>query len=159
MPPVAKLLGVAFFGGIAVFGAPPAGAFLITQPQAKFSDNGAPVTLCVDVRGSSTAPGTIIWAFPCNGTAAEQWHFVGAELQGLAPNLCLVTRGGKSVDGTPVVLGSCAGSKGQSWGYDNRQIYLLKAPNRCLDGEAGVVQQLAIHTCSSTAASQQWVLD
>jgi hypothetical protein len=149
---VARLLGLTVFGGIAVFGALPAGGVLVTQPQA-----GSNVTLCVDVRGSSTAPGAVVWAYPCNGTNAEQWHFVGPELQGLMPNRCLQTKGGLRVDGTPVVLTGCTGRLGQSWGYDDYQIYLL-GTNQCLDAEAGVEQQLAIHTCSSTAPSQRWTL-
>jgi hypothetical protein len=150
----AKLLGLTLFGGIAVFGAPPAGAFLITQPAAPSA--GPDVTLCVDVKGSI---GPVVWAFPCNATIAEQWNFVGPELQGLMPNQCLGTKGGRRVDGTLVVLSGCAGGKGQSWGYDNYQIYLLNTnPAQCLDGEAGELQQLSIHKCSASAPSQRWTL-
>ncbi len=149
---VAKLLGLTLFGGIAVLGAPPAQAFLATQQALAPQLSKYGVTLCVDVRGSSTAPGTIVWAYPCNGTIAEQWNFVGPELQGLAPNLCLESKGGVAI------LTGCTGRSGQRWGYDNLQIYLLNASTLCLDAEAGAFQQLAIHKSSSTAATQRWNL-
>ena len=144
---VAKLLGLTLFGGIAVLGAPPARAFLVTQLEAGSSG----VTLCVNVKGSSQVPGTIVWAYTCNGTVAEQWNFVGPELQGLAPNLCLASKGGAAI------LTGCKGGKGLSWGYDNLQVYRL-GTDLCLDAEAGAFQQLAIHKCSSTAPSQRWTL-
>jgi hypothetical protein len=143
---VAKLLGLALFGGVAVLGAPSAQAFLMTQPYLNNE------TLCVDVKGSSTAPGTVVWAYPCNGSIAEQWNFVGPALQGLAPGLCLASKGGAAV------LNACTKSgKGQSWGYDDYWIYQL-GTDSCLDAEAGPFQQLAIHPCSTTAASQRWTL-
>jgi hypothetical protein len=147
---VAKLLGLAFFGGIAVVGAPPAEAFLVTQPLG--SSN---VTLCVDVRFASTAAVAVVWSFPCNGTIAEQWHFAGSALQGLMPGRCLKTKGGLTVDGTPVVASSCTGA-GRSWGYQNAELYLLKT-NKCLDSKPGAEKQLVIHTCSGTP-TQQWTL-
>jgi hypothetical protein len=149
---VAKLLGLTLFCGIAVFGAQPAEAILITQPD--ISSNG---TLCVDVRASSSVLGAVVWAYPCNATIAEQWQFVGAQLQGLMPNRCLATQNGRMADGTPVVLTSCTGRPSQSWGYYKNQIYLL-GTSECLDSEAGPFQQLAIHKCSATAPSQKWTL-
>jgi hypothetical protein len=151
---VAKLLGLAFFGGIAVVGAPPAEAFLVTQPQA--SSNA---TLCVDVKEALTAVGTVVWAYPCNGTVAEQWNWVGSELQGLMPGRCLGTKGGAHVNGTPVILTSCTAKPraGQSWGYFKQAIYLLDY-NECLDSAPGPVKQLVIRACSATSPTQQWTL-
>src|SRR5262249_23419104 len=105
---VAKFLGLTLFCGTAVFGATPAGAMLITQPAS------ANATLCVDVRGSSTILNAVVWVYPCNATIAEQWHFVGAQLQGLMPNRCLATQNGRIADGTPVVLSACTGRPWQS---------------------------------------------
>ena len=123
---VTKLLALTFFGSVVVFGAPPAEAMLLTQQQL-----ASDVTLCVDVKNSSTIAGAIVWAFPCNATMAEQWHFVGPQLQGLMPNRCLATKGGRMVDGTPVILTPCTRSPGQSWGYDDLWIYLL-GTDECL---------------------------
>lgn len=148
---VAKLIGVAFVGGIAAFGAPRADAMLLTN------DVSFDVTLCVDVEGSSTVLGAPVWAHPCNGTMAEQWHFVGPELQGLMPNRCLTTQGYRLVAGTPVILYSCAGHAGQNWGYDEQWMYLL-GTDLCLDTDRGTDQQLVVNKCSSSAATQQWTL-
>jgi hypothetical protein len=152
MRSMAMLLGLISFAGIAVFGAPSAEAMLLTQQQV-----ASDVTLCVDVKNSSTVPGAIVWAFPCNGTIAEQWHFVGPQLQGLMPNRCLATKGGRAADGTQVILTTCTGGAGQSWGYDDLWIYLLNT-DECLDSEPGANQQLVIHKCAATAPSQQWTL-
>jgi hypothetical protein len=152
---VAKLLGLTFFGGIAVLAAPRAGAMLLTQSQATSN-----VTLCVDVKHSSTKLDAVVWAFPCNGTIAEQWHFVGPQLQGLMPNRCLATKGGGTADGTHVVLSACTtGVPGQRWGYQDTLIFLLNTnPSECLDSELGVEQSLVIHACSAGALTQQWTL-
>jgi hypothetical protein len=147
----AKLFGLVAAGVIAMLGAPRAEAMLLTN-AVSFD-----VTLCVDVAGSKTVLGNPILAHPCNGTMAEQWNFVGAELQGLAPNRCLGTKGDLLVAGTPVILTGCTGSKGQSWGYDDLLIYLL-GTDVCLDSEPGTDQQLVINKCSSTAATQHWTL-
>jgi hypothetical protein len=147
---MAKLLGLTLFGS-AVLGAPPAEALLITQEQIN-------LTLCVDVKESSTAPNAIVWAFPCNGTIAEQWNFIGPVLQGLTPATCLQTKGRRLVDGTPVVLNSCPAvpGSGQSWDYHAYQIRLL-GTDQCLDSEPGEARQLVIHKCVG-ASTQLWTL-
>jgi endo-1,4-beta-xylanase len=148
---VAKLFALAFAGGIALLGATRAEAMLLTQ-SVSFD-----VTLCVDVEGSKITAGTPVWAHPCNGTMAEQWNFVGSELQVLAPGRCLMTKGNLRVAGTPVILAGCSGAAGQRWGYDDQLVYLL-GTDLCLDSEPGTDEQLVINKCSDSALTQQWTL-
>jgi Ricin-type beta-trefoil lectin domain len=147
----AKLFALVLAAGAALLAAPRAEAMLLTQ-SVSFD-----VTLCVDVKGSSPTSGTVVWAHPCNGTVAEQWSFIGPELQVLEPGRCLTTENSAQVAGTPVVLATCNGRAGQSWGYDEYWIYLL-GTDLCLDSEPGSDHQLLVNKCSATAATQQWTL-
>jgi Ricin-type beta-trefoil lectin domain len=153
---MSKILGTAFIGAIMLLSASHANAMLLTQPTA------TAVTNCVDVKSASTAANAIVWAYPCNGTVAEQWNFVGSELQMYKPTLCLSTAGGKTVATTPVVLNTCTGATDQKWVYWRQEIYLQGvSPIVCLDAIKGA-QQLEINTCASdlgiTSPSQQWTL-
>jgi hypothetical protein len=134
-----------------------ANAMLLTQHTA------TAVTDCVDVDAASTAANAVVWAYPCNGTMAEQWNFVGSELQALAPGKCLSTVGGATVAGTLVVLNNCTGAAGQKWVYWKQEIYVQGvSPAICLDAIKGAQKQLEINTCASdlaiTSPTQTWTL-
>src|SRR4051812_13723733 len=69
---------------------------------------------CVDVQWGSTANGTPIQLWPCNGGPAQQWT-VGADGTIRALGMCLDVFLAGTANGTPVVLANCNGSVAQQW--------------------------------------------
>lgn len=75
-------------------------------------------SMCLDQRGGSSADRTAVQLYPCNGTAAQSWHFRG-ELKNEEWNNCLslpVTAGGPALDNfTQPVMSACGAGMHQWW--------------------------------------------
>lgn len=116
---------------------------------------------CLDVANGSTANGTGVRLWSCNGSMAQKWTFTAAgELRsGLGPNLCLDVVNGGTTNGTPVQLWSCNGSNGQKWAYTGQQTLKSSvAAGKCLDVSGGALQDGTIAKISScnTVQAQKW---
>lgn len=85
---------------------------------------------CVDVASASTANGTQIQLYGCNGTNAQSWD-VRSDGTIRALGKCLDVAGGSSANGTRVQLWDCNGTAAQRWtaGADRT----LRALGKCLD--------------------------
>ncbi|GAA2899512.1 hypothetical protein GCM10010517_65050 [Streptosporangium fragile] len=105
---------------------------------------------CVDVAGASSANGTKVQLYDCNGTAAQSWTVSGSTIKALGK--CLDVAGASPADGTKVQLYDCNGTAAQSWTVSGSTI---KALGKCLDGSTA--SQLVIKTCDGGAA-QNWKL-
>ncbi|WP_432968318.1 ricin-type beta-trefoil lectin domain protein [Dactylosporangium sp. CA-233914] len=69
---------------------------------------------CVDVAAASSANGTKIQLYTCNGTAAQQWT-AGANGSLVSLGKCLDATGPSSADGTALQIWSCTGADNQRW--------------------------------------------
>jgi mannan endo-1,4-beta-mannosidase len=69
---------------------------------------------CVDVAGSSSANGTAVQLYDCNGTAAQQWT-VGTDGTIRALGKCLDVTGQGTANGTKLQIWDCNGSGAQQW--------------------------------------------
>jgi hypothetical protein len=114
---------------------------------------------CVDVAGASSANGTAIQLFDCNGTAAQRWS-VTADGTVEVLGKCLDITGGGTANGTTVQLYECNGTGAQQWrpGADGT----LRNPQsgRCLDASGGSSAngtRLIIFDCHA-GANQRWQL-
>jgi glucosylceramidase len=112
---------------------------------------------CVDVAGSSTANGTVVQLYTCNGSGAQQWT-VGTDGTLRALGKCLDVNAASSTDGTKIQLWDCNGSAAQTWaaGADGT----LRALGKCLDVTGNVSTDgtpLQLWTCFA-GANQRWVL-
>jgi hypothetical protein len=65
------------------------------------------------VAGGSSAGGTRVQLYGCNGTAAQQWTRTGDTLRALGK--CLDVTGNNPADRTPLQLWSCTGGANQKW--------------------------------------------
>ncbi len=68
--------------------------------------------LCLDVKSSGTANGTVIQLWSCNGTPAQKWHYDAANgflRSALGSNKCLDNRG-QAWNGGEIVLWDCVQS-------------------------------------------------
>ncbi|SDO22367.1 ricin-type beta-trefoil lectin domain protein [Actinacidiphila guanduensis] len=110
---------------------------------------------CVDVAGGSSANGTAVQLYDCNGTAAQQWTASGSTLQALGK--CLDVTGAGTANGTQVQLYDCNGTAAQSWNRSGNEL-VNAGSGRCLDAtgpSSANGTRLQIWDCTG-AANQQW---
>ncbi len=118
-------------------------------------DNGAQ---CVDDNGLSTANGTKIQMWTCNGGANQAWT---VESDGTLQvfGKCMDITGANSGNGTLIELWQCNGGANQQWQSENGQL-VNPASGKCLDdpnSNTANGTQLDLWTCNG-GANQQWHL-
>jgi Ricin-type beta-trefoil lectin domain/Concanavalin A-like lectin/glucanases superfamily len=111
---------------------------------------------CVDDNGQSTADGTKIEMWTCNGGSNQQWTM---ESDGTVRVLgkCLDITGGGTANGTLIELWTCNGGANQQWLPVNGML-VNPVSGRCLDDPAFNTAngtQLDIWDCNA-GANQQW---
>jgi beta-glucanase (GH16 family) len=114
---------------------------------------------CVDVNGASSANGTAVQLYDCNGSTAQQWT-VGSDGTIRALGKCLDVNAGGTADGTKVQLYDCNGSAAQQWAVSSANDIVNPQANKCLDvtgNNSANGTPLQIWTCSG-AANQKWTV-
>jgi beta-glucanase (GH16 family) len=112
---------------------------------------------CVDVAGASTANGTAVQMYDCNGSGAQQWT-VGSDGTIRALGKCLDVSGGSTADGALLQLYDCNGSGAQRWRVEAARDIVNVAANKCLDATGSANgARLQIWTCTG-AANQKWTV-
>ncbi|MFD3585384.1 ricin-type beta-trefoil lectin domain protein [Streptomyces sp. NPDC058683] len=114
---------------------------------------------CVDVAGASSANGTAVQLYDCNGSAAQQWT-VGSDGTIRALGKCLDVTSGGTADGTTVQLYDCNGSAAQKWAVSAANDIVNPQANKCLDVTGNTSAngtRLQIWTCSG-GANQKWTV-
>ncbi|MEU2225120.1 ricin-type beta-trefoil lectin domain protein [Streptomyces sp. NPDC018347] len=115
---------------------------------------------CLDVAGGSTANGTAVQLYDCNGSAAQQWT-VRADGSVRALGKCLDVTSGSTADGARTQLYDCNGSGAQRWSYEAASGAVLNtAANKCLDvtdNSSANGARAQIWSCTG-AANQKWTL-
>jgi beta-glucanase (GH16 family) len=130
--------------------APPAAAGTITGIGGK----------CVDVPSGSTANGTAIQLYDCNGTTAQKWT-VGSDGTIRALGKCLDVASGGTADGSAVQLYDCNGTAAQKWAVSGAKDIVNPQANKCLDATGNSSAngtRLQIWTCGGTA-NQKWTVN
>jgi glucosylceramidase len=111
---------------------------------------------CVDVAGGSSANGTAVQLYDCNGSAAQQWTASGSTFQALGK--CMDVTAAGTANGTQVQLYDCNGSGAQAWTRGANNTLLNPQSGRCLDAtgpSSANGTRLQIWDCTG-AANQQW---
>jgi beta-glucanase (GH16 family) len=111
---------------------------------------------CVDVAGASSANGTPVQIYDCNGTAAQRWSRSGNALQALGK--CLDVSGGSTANGALVQLWDCNSSGAQQWAISGAGDIVNIAANKCLDvsgNNPANGTRLQIWECTG-GANQKW---
>ena len=115
---------------------------------------------CVDVAGASSANGTPVQLYDCNGTAAQRWS-VGSDGSIRALGKCLDVKDNGTADGSPLQLWDCSGSAPQRWAVSAARDIVNIQANKCLDATGNSSAngtRLQIWTCSGTA-NQKWTVN
>jgi glucosylceramidase len=113
---------------------------------------------CVDVAGASTANGTQIQLYTCNGTNAQSWT-VGTDGTLRALGKCMDVAAAGTANGTKVQLYDCNGTGAQVWQASGTQL-INPASGKCLDAtgpSSADGTPLQIWSCTG-GANQQWNL-
>ncbi len=113
---------------------------------------------CVDVAGASSANGTTVDLYTCNGTNAQQWTSSAGTLRALGK--CLDVNAAGTANGTRVQLYDCNGTGAQQWTHSGNQL-VNPASGKCLDAtgpSSADGTPLQIWTCTG-AANQSWTLN
>ncbi|MFK4147140.1 lectin [Streptomyces sp. NPDC004065] len=115
---------------------------------------------CLDVAGGSSANGTAVQLYDCNGTAAQQWT-VQDDGPVRALGKCLDVTSGATGDGAKVQLYECNGTGAQQWSYNASTGDVVNlAADKCLDVTGNSPADGAraqIWSCTG-AANQKWQL-
>ncbi|EOD68698.1 chitinase [Amycolatopsis vancoresmycina] len=146
----------------AALGALAAASALVLAPGVAQAATG-PITgiggKCVDVAAASTANGTAVQLYDCNGTNAQQWT-VGSDGSLQALGKCLDVTSAGTANGTTIQLWDCNGSTAQKWTANAAKNLVNTGSGKCLDATGNSSAngtRLQIWTCASTA-NQQWTL-
>jgi chitinase len=113
---------------------------------------------CVDVAGASTANGTKVDIYTCNGTNAQTWTHSGNTFQALGK--CLDVAAAGTANGAKVQLYDCNGTAAQAWTVGSGNSLVNSGSGKCLDDTGWSTtdgNQLQIWTCGGTA-NQSWTL-
>jgi ricin-type beta-trefoil lectin protein len=113
---------------------------------------------CVDVTGASTANGTKIELFTCNGTTAQQWAISGGTVQSLGK--CMDVTGASTANGAKVQLFDCNGTGAQQWTHSASNQFVNPVSGKCLDAtgpSSADGTPLQIWTCSG-GTNQAWTV-
>jgi hypothetical protein len=76
------------------------------------------LTRCLDVAGNSTAPGSKVMFWNCNGVGGQQWlQQADGTLRNPQSGLCLTDPGGNTANGTQLDIEACTGATSQLFSY------------------------------------------
>jgi chitinase len=114
---------------------------------------------CVDIAAASSANGTAVQLYDCNGTNAQNWT-VGTDgtIRGLGK--CLDVAAAGTANGTLVQIYDCNGTGAQQWQAQSNGTLRNPAGNRCLDASnnsSANGTRLQIWDCFA-GANQRWTL-
>jgi len=114
---------------------------------------------CVDVASASTANGTAVQFYDCNGSAAQTWTTGNSDNTIKALGKCLDVAAASTASGAKVQIYDCNGTAAQKWTVSNGTL-VNTGSGKCLDAtdqSSANGNQLQIWTCTG-AANQQFTI-
>jgi hypothetical protein len=114
---------------------------------------------CIDIAGASTANGTAVQLYDCNGTAAQTWTVGNADNSLQVLGKCMDVTAASTANGAKIQLYDCNGTNAQKWTASNGQL-VNTGSGKCLDvtgNSSANGTQLQIWTCANSA-NQLWTL-
>ncbi|MEW2545563.1 ricin-type beta-trefoil lectin domain protein [Streptomyces sp. NPDC047002] len=114
---------------------------------------------CVDVNAASSANGTAVQLYDCNGSGAQSWT-VGSDGTLRALGKCMDVAAAGTADGTKVQLYDCNGTAAQKWSKGSGSTLVNQGSGKCLDAtdnSSANLTRLQIWQCFG-GSNQQWHL-
>ncbi|GIM93475.1 chitosanase [Paractinoplanes toevensis] len=114
---------------------------------------------CIDVAGGSSANGSAVQLYDCNGSAAQQWTVGNTDNTIRALGKCLDVTSASTANGAKIQLYDCNATGAQKWTVSNGAL-VNSGSGKCLDvtdKSTANGARLQIWTCSNTA-NQTWAM-
>ncbi|MEU6078456.1 lectin [Micromonospora sp. NPDC047074] len=114
---------------------------------------------CLDVAGASSADGTTVQLYDCNGSAAQQWT-LGGDGTVRALGKCLDVRDNSTADGARVQIWTCTGAANQRWTATTARDLVSASAGKCLDvldNNPANATPTQVWTCGG-GANQKWTV-
>jgi chitosanase len=112
---------------------------------------------CIDVAGATSANGTAVQLYDCNGSSAQQWSVGNADGSIGALGKCMDVANGSTTNGAKIQLYDCNATGAQKWTVSNGAL-VNTGSGKCLDvtGKSSANgTRLQIWTCTN-ASNQTW---
>jgi hypothetical protein len=141
-------------GADAKSGAHVAAASATGRPIVSYASNR-----CVDVTDGSSASGTRLQIWDCNGDAQQRWSF-RSDGTVRALGKCLTGTRGANADGAAVEIASCTGGTAQKFWLNDSQDLVNSVTGKCVDvtdGQTGDGTRLQLWQCTGES-NQKWYL-
>jgi hypothetical protein len=117
---------------------------------------GAGSNRCLDVPGASTANGTQLDIWDCNGGANQVATLTPARTLVIYGNKCLDVAGGSTTAGAKVALWECTGDPNQQWNVNSNGTITSVQSGLCLDAAGtGNGTLVDMWTCNG-GSNQRW---
>ncbi len=114
--------------------------------------------MCLADPGFSTANGTQVVLWPCNGYMNQSWTLPAGPVTSQLPGMCLDDLGNQAANGAKIVISTCDGAPEQAWQVATDGT--LRINGECLDvvhGARATGSPVDLYSCNGTQA-QQWHL-
>ncbi|WP_436520972.1 chitosanase [Actinoplanes sp. HUAS TT8] len=114
---------------------------------------------CIDVAGASSANGTAIQLYDCNGSAAQQWTVGNTDGTIRSLGKCLDVTAAATTNGAKIQLYDCNATAAQKWTVSNGTL-VNSGSGKCLDvtdKSTANGARLQIWTCAG-GTNQLWTL-
>ena len=127
-----------------------------TQPGSGNVLRGVGANRCLDVPGASTANGTLLAIWDCNGGANQQWTALSNGGLQVFGNKCLDVPGHSTTAGTRVQIWDCNGGANQQWTINGDGTVVGRESGLCLDVTgAGTANGTTVVTWTCTGGTNQ----
>ena len=133
--------------------------FTVVPAQAATGQITGLAGKCVDVAAASSANGTHVQLYDCNGTGAQNWTVGNTDNSIQALGKCMDVTAASTANGAKIQLYDCNGTAAQKWTYSNGAL-INTGSGKCLDAtdnSSANGNQLQIWSCTG-AANQKWSL-
>ncbi|WP_406078412.1 ricin-type beta-trefoil lectin domain protein [Micromonospora sp. NBC_00858] len=114
---------------------------------------------CLDVAAASSADGTAVQLYDCNGSAAQQWT-LGTDGTVRALGKCLDVRDNATADGSRVQIWTCTAAANQRWTATAARDLVSVSANKCLDvvgNTSANATPTQVWSCTG-GANQKWTV-
>ncbi|MFE9249595.1 ricin-type beta-trefoil lectin domain protein [Streptomyces sp. NPDC007088] len=114
---------------------------------------------CLDVAGASSANGSAVQLYDCNGTAAQQWN-VNSDGTLRALGKCLDVTGNSTANGAKLQLWDCGGGANQKWTVTAAKDIVNPQADKCVDvtdNSSANGSRAQLWTCTG-GANQKWTV-
>jgi hypothetical protein len=119
---------------------------------------GAGSSRCLDVPGGSSANGTQLDIWDCNGGSNQSWLYTPAKTLAVYGNRCLDVTGASTAAGAKVGIWDCTGNPNQQWNINGNGTISSAQTGLCLDvAGAGTTNGslVEVFTCNG-GSNQRW---